>query len=61
MKAIYDSGHAVHDPSFFLVRGQPTRSTEIPERAERLLSGLQQGRHEVRRPERFVSARARRR
>jgi acetoin utilization deacetylase AcuC-like enzyme len=53
MQAVYDAGHAVHDPGFFLVRGRPTRSTELPERAERLLSGLQQGRHEMRAPERF--------
>jgi acetoin utilization deacetylase AcuC-like enzyme len=53
MKAIYDAGHAVHDPGFFLVRGRPGRIMEVPERAERLLAGLQQGRHEIRAPERF--------
>src|SRR5687768_16934498 len=53
MKAIYDAGHAAHDPGFFLVRGKPSRSTELPERAERLLAGLKDGRHEIRAPERF--------
>jgi acetoin utilization deacetylase AcuC-like enzyme len=53
MKAIYDAGHAVHDPDFFLVRGKPSRSTELPERADRLLAGLQSGQHEIRAPERF--------
>jgi acetoin utilization deacetylase AcuC-like enzyme len=53
MKAVFDPGHAEHDPEFFLVRGQPRRSTELPERADRLLAGLKQGRHEIRVPERF--------
>jgi acetoin utilization deacetylase AcuC-like enzyme len=53
MKAIYDAGHAAHDPGFFLVRGQPSRSTELPERAARLLSGLSDGGHQLHAPERF--------
>ncbi len=42
MKAVYDPRHQIHDPKFFLVRGVPTASTEQPERADRLLAGLQQ-------------------
>jgi acetoin utilization deacetylase AcuC-like enzyme len=41
VKAVYDPVHAAHDPRFFLVRGVPTASTEQPERADRLLSGLE--------------------
>lgn len=43
MKAIYDPGQAVHDPQFYLVRGEVTHSHEQPERAERLLAGLARG------------------
>ena len=53
MKAVYDPGHLVHDPQFFLVRGQARRSTEQPERAERLLAGLKAGSHAVVAPQRF--------
>ena len=53
MKAIYDPAHAGHDPQFFLQRGQVRRTTEQPERADRLLSGLQKGRHEIIPPRRF--------
>lgn len=40
MKAVYDPAQAAHDPQFYLVRGTVTRSAEQPERAERLLTGL---------------------
>ena len=40
MKAVYDPGQAAHDPRFFLVRGKLSRSSEQPERAERLKDGL---------------------
>ena len=40
MKAVYDPAQERHDPKFFLVRGQVSQSTEQPERAERLLQGL---------------------
>lgn len=53
MKAVYDPGHAVHDPGFFLVLGQPRQSSEQPERAERLLAGLKAGGHAVIEAERF--------
>jgi hypothetical protein len=43
MKAIYDPGHAGHDPQFFLQRGQVRRTTELPERADRLLAGQEGG------------------
>ena len=45
MKAVYSEGHRGHDPRFFLVRGQVRRTTEQPERADRLLAGLAAGRH----------------
>lgn len=53
MKCAFDAAHARHDPDFFLVRGQPRRSTELPERADRLLAGLEAGRHAVHPPVRF--------
>lgn len=40
MKAVYDPLQAKHDPQFYLVRGQVTRSAEQPERADRLMSAL---------------------
>lgn len=40
MKAVYSPLQAQHDPQFFLVRGRLTRSAEQPERAERLIDGL---------------------
>jgi len=40
MKVVFDSKHSLHDPAFFLVRGQIKKSTEQPERAERLLAGV---------------------
>ncbi len=42
MKAVYDSVQATHDPRFFLVKGIARESTEQPERALRLLAGLEQ-------------------
>jgi acetoin utilization deacetylase AcuC-like enzyme len=53
MKAIYDAAHSEHDPQFFLQRGQVRRTTEVPERADRLLAGLKSGRHNIQSPERF--------
>lgn len=52
MKAIYDAAHIDHDPQFFLQRGQVRRTTEVPERADRLLAGLMHGRHELLPPHR---------
>ena len=52
MKTIYDAAHIDHDPQFFLQRGQVRRTTEVPERADRLLAGLKQGRHELLPPQR---------
>ena len=40
MKAVYDTAQAKHDPQFYLVRGQVTRSAEQPERADRLKAAL---------------------
>lgn len=45
MKAVYSDAHRSHDPQFFLVRGVVKRTTEQPERADRLLRGLAKGRH----------------
>ncbi len=53
MKAIFDAAHNDHDPQFFLQRGQVRRTTEVPERADRLLAGLNQGKHEILPPRRF--------
>jgi acetoin utilization deacetylase AcuC-like enzyme len=53
MKAIYDAGHIGHDPQFFLQRGQVRRTTEVPERAVRLVTGLRAGRHDILAPQRF--------
>lgn len=40
MKAVYGEQQAAHDPQFFLVKGEPRQSTEQPERARRLLAGV---------------------
>ncbi len=40
MKAVYTERHRSHDPQFFLVRGVVKRTTEQPERADRLLTDL---------------------
>jgi acetoin utilization deacetylase AcuC-like enzyme len=45
VRAVYSEKHRSHDPQFFLVRGQVRRTTEQPERADRLLAGLAAGRH----------------
>ena len=45
MKAVYTELHRSHDPQFFLVRGVIKRTTEQPERADRLLAGLKAGKH----------------
>ncbi len=42
MRAFYSPVQAQHDPQFFLVRGLPAGSAEQPERAQRLLAGLDQ-------------------
>ncbi len=47
MKAVYTDLHRSHDPQFFLVRGVVMRTTEQPERADRLLAGLAAGKHEL--------------
>ena len=53
MKAVYTVLHRSHDPQFFLVRGLVKRTTEQPERADRLLAGLKTGRHELVEPTTF--------
>jgi acetoin utilization deacetylase AcuC-like enzyme len=45
VKAVYTERHRSHDPQFFLVRGVVKRTTEQPERADRLLKGLRDGQH----------------
>src|SRR3974390_321621 len=47
VKAVYSEKHRSHDPQFFLVRGVVKRTTEQPERADRLLKGLVAGKHEL--------------
>jgi acetoin utilization deacetylase AcuC-like enzyme len=47
VKAVYTELHRSHDPLFFLVRGIVKRTTEQPERADRLLAGLKAGKHEL--------------
>jgi acetoin utilization deacetylase AcuC-like enzyme len=47
VKAVYSELHRSHDPQFFLVRGVVRRTTEQPERADRLLAGLNTGKHEI--------------
>jgi len=53
MLVVHSPRHAQHDPGFFLVRGQPQRSTEQPERAERLLAAARRAGHAVREAEGF--------
>ena len=53
MKAVYSESHRSHDPQFFLVRGVVKRTTEQPERADRLLKGLSDGRHTLIAPTAF--------
>jgi acetoin utilization deacetylase AcuC-like enzyme len=47
VKAVYTELHRSHDPQFFLVRGVVQRTTEQPERADRLLAGLKAGKHDL--------------
>lgn len=47
MKAVYSDLHRSHDPQFYLVRGVVKRTTEQPERADRLLAGLMAGGHHL--------------
>jgi acetoin utilization deacetylase AcuC-like enzyme len=47
VKAVYTELHRSHDPQFFLVRGVVRRTTEQPERADRLLAGLKAGKHQL--------------
>lgn len=53
MKAVYSENHRSHDPQFFLVRGVVRRTTEQPERADRLLRGLAAGNHALVAPTAF--------
>jgi acetoin utilization deacetylase AcuC-like enzyme len=53
LKAIYTERHRGHDPQFFLVRGVVKRTTEQPERADRLLKGLAAGHHQLIEPTAF--------
>ncbi|MCC6469207.1 MAG: histone deacetylase family protein [Alphaproteobacteria bacterium] len=47
MKLVYSDKHALHDPSFFLVRGQRRPSAEQPQRAAVLLEAATEAGHEV--------------
>jgi acetoin utilization deacetylase AcuC-like enzyme len=47
VKAVHTELHRSHDPQFFLVRGVVKRTTEQPERADRLLAGLKAGEHQL--------------
>jgi len=53
VKAVYTELHRSHDPQFFLVRGVVKRTTEQPERADRLLRGLKAGNHDLVEPSAF--------
>jgi acetoin utilization deacetylase AcuC-like enzyme len=53
VKAVYSEQHKSHDPQFFLVRGVVKRTTEQPERADRLLAGLKSGKHQLVAPTAF--------
>jgi acetoin utilization deacetylase AcuC-like enzyme len=53
LKAVYTERHRSHDPQFFLVRGVVKRTTEQPERADRLLKGLKDGNHTLIEPTAF--------
>jgi acetoin utilization deacetylase AcuC-like enzyme len=53
VKAVYTERHRSHDPQFFLVRGVVRRTTEQPERADRLLKGLAAGSHDIVEPTAF--------
>ena len=47
MKIIYSDKHAQHDPQTFFVRGVRQRSSEQPERADRLLAAARSAGHEI--------------
>ncbi len=47
MKIVHSDKHAVHDPQTFFVRGVKQRSTEQPERADRLLAAARGAGHEI--------------
>jgi acetoin utilization deacetylase AcuC-like enzyme len=53
LKAVYTERHRSHDPQFFLVRGVVKRTTEQPERADRLLRGIAAGSHQLVEPALF--------
>src|SRR4051794_1444456 len=53
VKAVHTELHRSHDPQFFLVRGVVKRTTEQPERADRLLKGLKDGKHQLVEPKTF--------
>jgi acetoin utilization deacetylase AcuC-like enzyme len=53
LKAVYSERHRRHDPQFFLVRGVVKRTTEQPERADRLLAGVKAGHHSLIAPTAF--------
>jgi acetoin utilization deacetylase AcuC-like enzyme len=53
VKAVYSEKHRSHDPQFFLVRGVVKKTTEQPERADRLLKGLAAGKHRLVEPVTF--------
>ncbi len=59
MKAVHTELHRSHDPQFFLVRGVVKRTTEQPERADRLLKGLKDGKHQLVEPTTFGQGRVR--
>ena len=47
MKAVFTNRHRSHDPQFVIVRGVVGRTSEQPERADRLLAGLVAGQHDI--------------
>ena len=53
LKTAYSELHRSHDPQFFLVRGVVKRTTEQPERADRLLAGVKAGGHPLIAPQEF--------
>jgi acetoin utilization deacetylase AcuC-like enzyme len=55
MKIVYSDKHAQHDPQTFFVRGVKQRSSEQPERAERLLAAAKAASHEIVAPKAYGS------
>ncbi len=47
MKVVYSDKHVLHDPAFFLVRGERRDSAEKPGRADILLKAARDGGHEI--------------